>query len=75
MRYEALHWQTKLMTLVILVVTLAAKGLVNGGLVNALDCCGVGNSCTNAWQLQAQVLLLLVLPQKSTLSPDLSASE
>ena len=60
----ALHWRTFLMTLLILVVTPAAIGLVHWGLVNACDCCVVGNSCTNTRRLHAQALLLLVLPQK-----------
>ena len=70
----ALHWQTNLVTLFILVAPLAAIGLVRGGLVKVWDCCVVEKSCANAWRLHAQALLLLVLPQKSTISPDLSAS-
>ena len=47
-------------------------GLVHGGLENACDCCVMGNSFTNAWRLHAPVLLLLVLPQKSNMSQDIS---
>ena len=33
------------------------------------------SSCNNAWWLHAQALVLLMLPQKSTKSSDLSVSE
>ena len=42
---------------------------------NAWDCCVAGNISEKTWWLQAPALLLLVLPQKSNVLPDLSASE
>ena len=62
------------MTLLTFLAPLALIGLVHGGLENAWDCCVRGNSFTSAWRLQAPVLLLLVLPQKSNMSQDFSAS-
>ena len=53
---------------------LAAIGLVRGDMENALDCCVVGNISANSWWLHAPALLLLVLPRKSNMLPDLSAS-
>ena len=38
------------------------------------DCFIVRNGCTNARRLHAQALLMLMLSQKLTMSPDLSAS-
>ena len=63
------------MTLWTFSAPLAFIGLVHGGLKNAWECCVMGNAFTNAWWLHAPVPLLLVLPQKSNVSPDLSASE
>ena len=54
---------------------LAAKGLVRGDMENALESYVVGNISANSWRLHAPALLLLVLPQKSNMFPDLSASE
>ena len=51
-----------------------AIGLVCGDMENALDCCVVGNISANSWRLHAPTLLLLVLPRKSNMLPDLSAS-
>ena len=62
------------MTFFIFVAPLAAIGLVRGDMENALDCCVVGNISANSWRLNAPALLLLVLPQKSNMLPDLSAS-
>ena len=57
------------------VAPLAAIGLVRGDMENALDCCVVENISANSWRLHAPALLLLVLPRKSNMLPDLSASE
>ena len=62
------HW-TNLMTL----LAFAAIGHVCWGLANAWDCFVKGFSCKNDWWLHTQALLLLVLPHKSAMSPDLSA--
>ena len=63
------------MTFLTFVAPLAAIGLVRGDIDNALDCCVVENISANSWWLHAPALLLLVLPQKSNMLPDLSASE
>ena len=70
-----LHWRINLMTFFTFAATLAAIGLVRGDMENALDCCVVGNISVNSWWLHAPALLLLVLPRKSNMLPDLSASE
>ena len=62
------------MTFLTFVAPLAAKGLVRGDMENALESCVVGNISANSWRLHAPALLLLVLPQKSNMFPDLSAS-
>ena len=67
-----LHWQKNLMTFLTFVAPLAAIGLVRGDMENALDCCVVGNISANSWRLHAPALLLLVLPRKSNMLPDLS---
>ena len=46
----------------------------SGDMQSELDCCVVGNISANSWRLHAPALLLLVLPQKSNMMPDLSAS-
>ena len=56
------------------VASLAAKGLLHEDMENIWDCCVVGNISENIWQLHAQALVLLVLPQKSNMLPDLSTS-
>ena len=63
------------MTFLTFVAPLAAIGRVRGDIENALDCCVVGNISANSWRLHAPALLLLVLPQKSNMVPDLSASD
>ena len=63
------------MTFVTFVAPLAAIGLVREDMENAWDCCVVGNISENTWQLDAPALVLVVLPQKSNLLPDLSARE
>ena len=65
---------TILMTFLTFVAPLAAIGLVRGDMENAWDCCVVGNISENTWQLHAPALMLLVLPRKSNMLPDLSAS-
>ena len=62
------------MTFLTFVAPLAAKGLVRGDMENALESCVVGNISANSWRLHAPALLLLVLPRKSNMFPDLSAS-
>ena len=62
------------MTFFTFVAPLAAIGLVRGDMEIELDCCVVGNISANSWWLQAPALLLLVLPRKSNMLPDLSAS-
>ena len=62
------------MTFLISVSPLAAIGLVHGDMENALDCCVVGNISEITWRLHAPALVLLVLPQKLIILPDLSAS-
>ena len=62
------------MIFLIFVAPLAAKGLVRGDMENELESCAVGNISANSWRLHAPALLLLVLPQKSNMFPDLSAS-
>ena len=42
---------------------------------NALESFVVGNISVSSWRLHAPALLLLVLPRKSNMFPDLSASE
>ena len=69
-----LHWRINLMIFFTFVAPLAAIGLVRGDMENALDCCVVGNISANSWWLHAPALLLLVLPRKSNMLPDLSAS-
>ena len=39
-----------------------------------MECCVVGNITANSWRVHAPALLLLVLPRKSNMLPDLSAS-
>ena len=63
------------MTFFTFVAPLAAIGLVHGDMENELYCCVVRNISANSWRLHAQALLLLVLPQKSNMLPDLSASD
>ena len=72
---QYLALQTNLMNLLTFLAPIAQIGLVHGGLENVWGCCVMGNSSTNAWRLHAPVLFLLVLPQKSNMSQDLSASE
>ena len=62
------------MTFLTFVAPLAAKGLVRGDMENALDSCVVGNISANSLRLHAPALLLLVLPRKSNMFPDLSPS-
>ena len=62
------------MTFLTFVAPLAAIGHVRGDMENALDCCFVGNISASLWRLHAPALLLQVLPQKSNMLPDLSAS-
>ena len=57
------------------VAPLAAIGPVRGDWENEWDCCVVGNISAIAWRLHAPALLLLVLPRKSNMLSDLSASE
>ena len=63
-----------LMTFLTFVALLAAIGLVRGDMENELDWCGVENISAYSWRLHAPALLLLVLPRKSNMLPDLSAS-
>ena len=62
------------MTFFTFVAPLAAIGLVHGDIENELNCCVVGNISANSWRLHTPALLLLVLPRKSNMLPDLSAS-
>ena len=62
------------MTFLTFVAPLTAIGLVRRDMENALDCCVVGNISANSWWLHAPALLLVVLPRKSNMLPDLSAS-
>ena len=62
------------MTFLTSVAPLAAIRLVHGDMENAWDCCVVGNISEITWRLHAPALVLLVLPQKSIILPDLSAS-
>ena len=54
--------------------TFSSNRLVRGDMENVLDCFVVGNISANSWRLHAPALLLLVLPRKSNMFPDLSAS-
>ena len=62
------------MTFVTFEATLSAIGLVVGDMENELDCCVGGNISAKSWGLHAPALWLLLLPRKSNLLPDLSAS-
>ena len=69
-----LHWRANLMTFFTFVAPLAVIGLVRWNMENAWDCCVAENISEKTWWLHAPALLLLVLPQKSNMLPDLSAS-
>ena len=63
------------MTFVTFVAPLEAIGLVREYMENAWERCFAGNISENTWQLDAPALVLVVLPQKSNMLPDLSARE
>ena len=62
------------MTFFTFLAPLAAIGLVRGDWENVWDCFILGNISAIAWRLHTPALLLLVLPQKFDMLPDLAAS-
>ena len=77
MHYEIkgiLDWRKNLTIFLTFVAPLAAIGFVRGHMENELDCCVMGNISANSWRLHAPDLFLLVLPRKSNMFPNLSAS-